>query len=230
MQSDPLTFPLEQVDYALEAVKKGTCAVGVRGKDCVVLAVEKKTVTQLQDPRTVRKTAMLDDHVCLGFAGSSFSSFLPSPLFSFSIPLIAQSSDGSPRFGSRRSYRRRSCPHRPRPCRMPISPFDRRGPRHRRVHHPSHCRNPAGAPLLFPLSSERRTNFPLPSCSSSPYQQRYTQSGGVRPFGISTLIIGYDHDDPKPRLYLTEPSGTFSSWKVRFSPFLSCSVLLRHRH
>ena len=47
-------------------------------------------------------------------------------------------------------------------------------------------------------------------------QQRYTQSGGVRPFGISTLIIGFDANDPenKPRLYLTEPSGMFSAWKA----------------
>ncbi|KAJ3925288.1 MAG: proteasome subunit-domain-containing protein, partial [Lentinula lateritia] len=39
------------------------------GKDDVVLIVEKKSVLQLQDPRTVRKVAMLDDHICLTFAG-----------------------------------------------------------------------------------------------------------------------------------------------------------------
>lgn len=57
-------------------------------------------------------------------------------------------------------------------------------------------------------------------------QQRYTQSGGVRPFGISTLIVGFDKGDKTPRLYQTEPSGIFSAWYVsRFDP-VSATVLL----
>ena len=45
-------------------------------------------------------------------------------------------------------------------------------------------------------------------------QQRYTQSGGVRPFGISTLIVGFDNGSKTPRLYQTEPSGIYSAWYV----------------
>ena len=40
--------------------------------------------------------------------------------------------------------------------------------------------------------------------------QEYTQSGGVRPFGMSLLVIGYDED--KPRLYQVDPSGAFFAW------------------
>lgn len=45
-------------------------------------------------------------------------------------------------------------------------------------------------------------------------QQKYTQSGGVRPFGLSTLIIGFDPYKETPALYQTDPSGTFSAWKA----------------
>jgi 20S proteasome subunit alpha 4 len=44
-------------------------------------------------------------------------------------------------------------------------------------------------------------------------QQKYTRSGGRRPFGITTLIGGFDVDG-KPQLWRTRPAGTHSSWRA----------------
>ena len=44
-------------------------------------------------------------------------------------------------------------------------------------------------------------------------QQKYTQRGGVRPFGTSTLIGGVSPDGT-PQLWNTDPSGVYSSWKA----------------
>jgi len=42
--------------------------------------------------------------------------------------------------------------------------------------------------------------------------QEFTQSGGVRPFGVSLLIAGYD--DNGPQLYQVDPSGAYWAWKA----------------
>merc|ERR1712008_287486 len=53
-------------------------------------------------------------------------------------------------------------------------------------------------------------------------QQKYTQRGGVRPFGIATLLAGFhnadsgdDNNKEVPVLYQTDPAGTHSSWKAQ---------------
>lgn len=42
--------------------------------------------------------------------------------------------------------------------------------------------------------------------------QEFTQSGGVRPFGVSLLMAGFD--DNGPQLYQIDPSGTYFAWKA----------------
>jgi 20S proteasome subunit alpha 4 len=44
-------------------------------------------------------------------------------------------------------------------------------------------------------------------------QQKYTHRGGVRPFGLSSLIGGFDSDG-KANLYQTDPSGAYFAWKA----------------
>jgi len=44
--------------------------------------------------------------------------------------------------------------------------------------------------------------------------QEYTQSGGVRPFGVSLLVAGWDEDEEKPYLYQCDPSGAYFAWKA----------------
>jgi len=44
--------------------------------------------------------------------------------------------------------------------------------------------------------------------------QEFTQSGGVRPFGVSLLIAGWDKEENKPFLFQCDPSGAYFAWKA----------------
>lgn len=141
---------LWQVDYAQQAASNGATAVGVRGKNVVVLGVEKKSTAQLQMSRTVRKICKLDQHLTLAFAGLTADARV----------LVNKA----------------------------------------RIE----CQS-------FRLTVE---DAPTPEYISrfiARIQQRYTQRGGRRPFGLSTLVAGFDRDG-SAHLYQTDPSGVYSEW------------------
>ena len=60
---------LFQVEYALEAVRHGPLAVGVKAADGVILAGEKRTRHELVDLDSLKKLLLIDDHVGTAIAG-----------------------------------------------------------------------------------------------------------------------------------------------------------------
>mmetsp|Transcript_85725 Transcript_85725/g.222956 ORF Transcript_85725/g.222956 Transcript_85725/m.222956 type:complete len:264 (+) Transcript_85725:91-882(+) len=60
---------LFQVEYAIEAIKLGSTAIGIRTKEGVVLAVEKRLTSPLIDPSSIEKILEIDEHMGCAMSG-----------------------------------------------------------------------------------------------------------------------------------------------------------------
>lgn len=142
---------LFQIEYAREAVKRGTTSIGVISKDGVVLAVDKKIRSKLIVPSSIEKIFKIDEHIATASSG-----------------LVAD---------ARRLI--------------------------------DIARNQAQVNKL-------QYHEPISVTGLAKYigdlEQMYTQSGGVRPFGISLIIGGVSDDEC--RIYETDPSGALVEYKA----------------
>ena len=60
---------LFQVEYAREAVKRGTTTAGLKFKDGVVLIVDKRITSRLIEPESIEKIFQIDDHIGCATSG-----------------------------------------------------------------------------------------------------------------------------------------------------------------
>jgi proteasome alpha subunit len=60
---------LYQVEYAREAVKRGTTAVGIKAKDGVVLIVDKRVNSKLLEASSIEKIFKIDEHIGVASSG-----------------------------------------------------------------------------------------------------------------------------------------------------------------
>jgi len=60
---------LFQVEYAIEAVKRGTTAIGIKTHQGCILVVQKRLHTTLIEKEMVKKIFAIDDHIAVAIAG-----------------------------------------------------------------------------------------------------------------------------------------------------------------
>lgn len=146
------TGKLVQIEYALNAVGEcGRPALGIKAKDGVVLATEKKVNSSIVDESSLRKIEPLTKNIGCVFAG------MPGD---FRVLL-------------------------------------KRGRKQAEAYRQVYDEAPPVSQLVRDIAT---------------VMQEFTQSGGVRPFGVSLLIAGYD--DSGPQLYQVDPSGSYFGWKA----------------
>lgn len=142
---------LVQIEYALQAVAAGAPSMGIKAKNGIVLAVEKKQKSFLYDESSITKIELVNDKIGMVYSGMG-------PDFRLLVHrarVIAQQ--------YRITYNES----------IPVSQ------------------------LVQKVAT---------------VMQEYTQQGGVRPFGVSLLIAGFDEDTPY--LFQCDPSGAYFAWKA----------------
>lgn len=144
---------LVQIEYALAAVSNGAPSIGIKCKQGVVLASEKKQKSMLVDVHSLMKIEPITSHV-----GITYSGMGPD-------------------------------------CRVLIGKARKIAQQYQLLY---------GENMPTTQLVQKIANV----------MQEYTQSGGVRPFGVSLLISGYDVDDDKAYLYQCDPSGAYFAWKA----------------
>jgi|Transcript_12194 20S proteasome subunit alpha 2 len=142
---------LVQIKHALAAVQAGATSLGIRAKNGVVLATEKKLPSTLVDETTVEKIVMVTSEIGITYSGMG-------PDFRV---------------------------------------LTRKARKETQVYY--------------------RTYHELVPCSQlvrevATVMQEFTQRGGVRPFGTSLLVAGFDSNGPQ--LYQVDPSGSYFAWKA----------------
>jgi len=134
-----------QVEYARQAVKSGSTALGFAAKDGIVIIADKRVHNKLVVDRSVEKIFIIDDHII-----ATFSGFIPDGrVLLDEARLIAQE--------YKLTY---------------------------------------GVPIDVGTLVREISNI----------KQKYTQFGGLRPFGVSLIIGGID-EDGEIKLFMTDPSG-----------------------
>ena len=142
---------LGQLEHALNAVTAGVPALGIKAKDGVVIATEKKFVSPLVDEASFTKVESLTTNV-----GSVYAGMPPD----YRV-ILKRGRKAAQKYVS--TYMDE----------MPVRQL---------------------------------------AAEVAAVMQEFTQSGGVRPFGISLMIAGVD--DNGPQLYQVDPSGAFFGWKA----------------
>jgi len=160
---------LLQIEYALNAVGKGKTSLGIKAKNGVVLATEKKLPSILVDEDSVEKIAIITERTGMVYSGMTPDS----------------------RVLVRKARKKAQAYHRQYMETMPTS---------------QNVKEVAAV------------------------MQEFTQSGGVRPFGVSILMAGYDDDGPQ--LFQVDPSGAYFGWKATAigKNFVNAKTFLEKRY